>query len=147
MKAIIWDFNGTLYNPKTKKLCYKTKDILDKCSKRYQQALVSSDMLHPNKRKTIIKKLGIEKYFKHIEINFKTIKTFLNICRLFKYKPCEFYVIGDNYSKEIKVGNKLNMKTIWITRKEPSIIKRKILRIKYWKIVNNISSLESVIDL
>jgi len=145
MKAIIWDFNGTLYNSNYKKLFYKAKVILDECSKKYQQALVSSDILHPDKRKMLIKKLSIDKYFDHIEINFKTTKTFLNICTLFKCNPKEFYVIGDNFFKEIKIGNKLGMKTIWFDFKGTLKLKQLLLGIKYWKKINKLDELENLL--
>ncbi len=145
MKAIIWDFNKTLYNPDTQKLYNGAKELLENCSKRYKQAIVTAALLNPNKRRNLIKKINIEKYFEQIVINIKTPKIFSTLCDQIYCSSKDTYVIGDGYLKEISAGNQLNMKTIWIDRKGTSKLKEKILRLKYWKKISCLSELKTIL--
>jgi len=145
MKAIIWDFKGTVYNPATKQLYSGAKELLKKGSEKYKQAMVTAALMNPVKRKELIRKMGIWDYFDQIDISFKTPKLFLEICDKLNCSSKDVYVIGDGYFKEIIAGNKLGMKTIWIDRKGISKLKERLLHIKYWKKVKHFSELETII--
>jgi len=145
MKAIIWDFNSTLYNPLSQKLYKDAKEILERASQKYKQALITSAITKAKERNILIKKVGIQNFFDHIDINIKTKKVFLHVCEKFECKPTEVYVIGDSYLKEISVGNKLGMKTIWFNPKPINKIKSKLLRIKFYKKISNLKKLDSII--
>jgi len=146
MQAIIWDFNGTLYNPKEEKLFKGAKKLLKEASKKYKQAMVSAALLNPKKRRKLIKDLGIWYYFDYIRINIKSPKMFLSVCNKFQCKPEEVYVIGDGYRKEIRTGNKLGMKTIWIDRKgKRSSWRDRLFKKRCWKRIDNMSMLESIL--
>lgn len=145
MKSIIWDFNGTVYNPETKQLYSGAKELLKKSSKKYQQVMVTAALINPVKRKELIRKMGIWNYFDQIDISFKTPKLFLNLCDKLNCSSKDVYVIGDGYFKEIVTGNKLGMKTIWIDRKGIGKLKERLLRIKYWKKVKYLSELETIL--
>jgi FMN phosphatase YigB (HAD superfamily) len=156
MKAIIWDLSGTLYNKKQNKLFDGAKEILEACSKKYKQAMVTTKLSDPDGRKKLIKDLGIWNFFDIVEIGLKTDELFLGICKKFKYKPEEVYVIGDGYKfglawspypREIFTGNKLGMKTIWCNFYHISRIKKLILGIRCWKEIKSLNELAEIIDL
>ncbi|MBN2016374.1 HAD family hydrolase [Candidatus Dojkabacteria bacterium] len=156
MKAIIWDFSGTLYNKKEDKLFEGAKEILVKCSKKYKQAIVTTKLSDPEGRIQLMKNLGIWKYFNIVEISLKTEGLFLDICKRFNCKPEKVYVIGDGYKfgpawspypREIFTGEKLGMKTIWCDFHKTPKLKQLILGIKYWKKISSLKDLENVIDL
>lgn len=145
MKAIIWDFNGTLYNPVEQKLFDGAKEILKNASRNYKQALISAALLNPQKRRKLIKDLGIWDCFDYIKINIKSPKMFLSVCNKFQCKPEDVYVIGDGYLKEIRTGNKLGMRTIWIHRKGKSDWKDKLFKKRYWKRISRLKELEKIL--
>lgn len=145
MKAIIWDFNNTLYNPLSEKLYKDAKAILERASQQYKQALITSAITRAQERKNLIKRIGIKKFFDHIDINIKTKRVFLNVCEKFKCEVSEVYVIGDSYLKEISLGNKLGMKTIWFHPKPINKIKQMLLNIDFYKKINSLQELNSII--
>lgn len=144
MKAIIWDFKGTLYNPKEEKLFKEASKILELTSKQYKQALITTTF-DRKRREDLIKSMGIWEVFDYIRITIKTPKIFLTVCNKFQCKPEDVYVIGDGYIKEIRVGNKLGMKTIWVDRTGRISWKDKLFRKRYWKKVRRLRELEKIL--
>jgi FMN phosphatase YigB (HAD superfamily) len=149
-QAIIWDFSGTLADTKQKKLFEGAEEILEKASQKYKQALVTATLTNPDERIQLLKDLGVYKYFSIVEISLKKKKLFLEICEKFECRPEDVYVIGDGYSfgiypKEIMTGNQLGMKTIWCNFKNTSKLKQMFLGIKYWKKIEKLSDLESIL--
>jgi FMN phosphatase YigB (HAD superfamily) len=150
MKAIIWDFSGTICDTQKKVLYKGAKEILKKASKRYRQALVTTKLSDPEGRTQLIKDLGIWEYFEIVKISLKTKDIFLEICKEFDCKPEETLVIGDGYRygpypKEILTGNKLKMKTIWVDFRNTSKLKEKLLGIRYWKKITTLSELDNIL--
>lgn len=154
MKAIIWDLSGTLYNKREKKLFDGAKEILEACSKKYKQAMVTTKLSDPEGRKKLIKDLGIWDFFDIIEVGLKSDELLLGICRKFKCKPEEVYVIGDGYKfgpawspypREIYTGNKLGMKTIWCNFRKTSKLKQLLLGIKCWKEIKGLNELMKIL--
>lgn len=152
MKAIIWDFNGTLANSSKATLYPDAKQILEKCSKKYKQALITTKLSDPEGRKKLINDLGIWDYFDFVRISRKTTEIFMKVCEEFNCKPKEVFVIGDGFRygpflKEIAVGNKLGMKTIWVDFNKTSNLSEKLQGIKYWKKVNKLKDLYKLLDI
>jgi len=148
MSLIIWDFLNTLYNSKEQKLCKGAEDLLRHLHTKHTQVLISSN-LFPEKRKKLVKALGIDIYFDKIIIvkGLKSPRILAKICKQYECKPEETYIIGDSLANEIRGGSRLNMKTIWIKRAPGSTFKEEFLRIKYWKKVSNLSQLSKLISI
>jgi FMN phosphatase YigB (HAD superfamily) len=115
IQAVIIDFNRTLYDPDSAELEKEGIEILEYLkSKNYLLYLVARD--NP-KRRDLIKSLGIEKYFRKILIKQeKSEEDFLECLVDAKLPSKDFVVIGDRIKKEISIGNKLGMMTIWIRK-------------------------------
>ncbi len=111
MKAVILDFNRTLFDPDTNQLFPESFSLLQELkNKNFDLALIS---IGAENREEQIK--PISSFFKIIKIvKEKNAKDFLEIVQELKSSPQEFLVIGDRVRGEIKIGNSLGMKTIWI---------------------------------
>ena len=114
MKAIIFDFNRTLYDADNKRLFPEVINILESLKSKYMLYLIGKGN---EERKDLINSLGIEKYFERIIITEeKSINNFKEILNDLNYNPQEVYVIGDRIKSEIKIGNSFNMNTIWLKK-------------------------------
>ncbi|MDD3648371.1 MAG: hypothetical protein PHS44_07805 [Candidatus Dojkabacteria bacterium] len=150
MKAIIWDLNGTLASIKAKKLKPYAEEILSKASGKYLQALATTSIIFPERRRVLIRSLGIEKFFKFIKVGQKNEKLFSDICKEFRCEPKDTFVIGDGFryglfQKEIAIGNKLGMKTIWIDNNNKGKDQEKLREIKYWKKISHLEELDRIL--
>lgn len=146
MKAIIWDFLNTIYNSPGNTLYDGSKELLEKLHKEYKQVLVSSTF-DVQKRIELIKSFNIWTCFDRVEIGLKTKGLFLDICKEFGCDPSEGYVIGDNALNEIRTGNKLGMKTIWVDRKGKSGFKGKLFKKRCWKKIKKLSELKGILNV
>ncbi len=153
MKAIIWDFSGTLATRgERKKLFPYAKDILKKCQEKFKQALVTTNFTNPRGRLQLIESLGIGEFFDIVKVGPKTKNIFIDLCKKFKCKPDDVYVIGDGYKcgifpKEIYTGNQLGMKTIWCNFEKIPFWKERMLGIKYWKRIYKLKELEEILEI
>lgn len=110
-KLIIFDFNRTIYDPERKRLIGGSVFVLKKLKKHGLELYLMTRQ--EKNRKQLIKNLGIQKYFS--KIIFTQEKTYLNFKKLLgKKNHIETYVIGDRVMEEIKIGNCLKLKTIWL---------------------------------
>ncbi len=119
IKLIIFDYGGTIYNPQIDQLYPKTEEILIKLRDlKFKLALVSraGDV---NQRLNDFKRFHLENYFEFMEaIPEKKTKNFIPILKKFNVSPEQCLVIGDYVKSEIKEGNKIGIKTIWIKNGE-----------------------------
>lgn len=115
MKAILFDFNRTIYDPDAKRLIYGARQILELAiAKNYTLYLVSQ---RENGREEILNREDIGKYFtKIIFVVKKDKETFQNILDSCSLDPQKVFVIGDRLSAEIRTGNLLGCKTVWIKK-------------------------------
>jgi len=110
MKAVIFDFNRTLYDPEQDKLIKGSSKVLNTLYKKTKLALVTTET---GERLGLIKQLGIEKFFNKILIvGEKDKKSFLACCDALGVQPQDAVVVGDRIKGEIAIGNKLGMVTI-----------------------------------
>lgn len=110
MKAIIFDFNRTLFDPEEGILISGSVEVLRKLAQNKKLALITTDL---GKRDYLIKKLGIEQFFKKIIVTkYKNEQDFLVCCKALKVKPNQVIVVGDRVKGEIMIGNKLGMLTV-----------------------------------
>lgn len=143
---IIWDFIQTLYNTHEGVLYPSAIEILKSFKEAgYKQVLASSvvNYLH-DERMQLFKELEILNYFDEVILGPKTEETFQAICDKFKSAPIETFVIGDNENNEIRTGNLLKMKTIWIQRKEVNRLRQHLYEGAAWRAVK---SLAEVVDI
>lgn len=113
IKGIIFDFNRTIYDPEKGRLTKGIIELLKSLSSRYQFCLLSKKA-EADRRKQI-SELGLDKYFKDIQVNEgKKQKSHFQRClRIMNLKASEVAVIGDRVAGEIHVGNQVGMLTIW----------------------------------
>ncbi|MBI2640535.1 MAG: HAD hydrolase-like protein [Candidatus Sungbacteria bacterium] len=113
MRAIIFDFNRTLFDPDSRALVSGTLQVLKACRKRgFLLVLVSR---RERGRQKSIASLSIKDYFRRIIITpKKSVKTFQRILRQLKADPSESYIVGDRVREEIVMGNTLGLRTIWV---------------------------------
>lgn len=111
MKAVILDFNRTLFDPDSNRLFPESFSVLKELkSENLELALIS---IGTEDREEQIK--PISSFFKIIKIvEEKTTDTFLEIVWEFNFFPKEMVVIGDRIKREIKIGKSLGIRTIWV---------------------------------
>jgi len=124
IKLIIFDYGGTIYNPLIDQLYPGTKELLNKLrDSKFKLALVSKaeDI---NKRFDDFKRFHLENYFEIMEVvSGKKPKKFIHILKKFNISAKQCLIVGDYVQSEIKEGNKIGVKTIWIKNGEfPNIL-------------------------
>jgi len=114
-KSIIFDFNRTIYNPDNKELFSDSVSILRILkSIGLKLGLISSGNID---RKELIRNLGLLSYFDWWKVvPKKEAKHFLGFVDSFNFKNNEVLVVGDLITSEIKIANKLGMKTVWLKK-------------------------------
>ena len=119
MKAIIFDWTGTLYE-RHKGLFDFTKDILEKLKLKYKLGLISKS-IDLEKRRKEIENSEITNYFNSIlVVNKKTVEEFKKCLGELGVEASETIIVGDRASRDIGPGNKLGCKTIWIRKGDRS---------------------------
>jgi FMN phosphatase YigB (HAD superfamily) len=112
IKAVIFDFGYTIYDPDEKRLLDHAQDTFMSLQGMGLKLALVSRTQFPKKRIQQIKDLGLNKYFDYIDaIEKGGTKEFMPIINKFGFNPDEFLVIGDRPSSEIKEGNILGMAT------------------------------------
>ncbi len=114
IKAIIFDWNGTLYNRDV--IFPFTKEILDYLSSKYKLILISKAKPNVEERKNLIKSLDLEEYFENIIVKpDKFAEDYADCIKSLNLKPEEVAIVDDRTVMGIKIGNRLGCRTIWIT--------------------------------
>jgi len=110
MKAVIFDFNRTLYDPDSKSLVKGAIASLHQLKKaNYLLFLIGKGT---SERADLINELGLSPYFEEIIVKEeKDLEDFQYLKN--KYPQAVFYVFGDRVRKEITFGNACGFKTIW----------------------------------
>jgi putative hydrolase of the HAD superfamily len=112
IKAVIFDFGYTLYDPILKGFQPDAASTLEfMLNKKLRLILVSrtSDTLV---RERQINEAGFNLYFDYVDIVKKgDNKDFTKILSRYNFNPEEFLVVGDRLTSEITQGKKLGMKT------------------------------------
>ena len=113
MKAVIFDFNRTLYDPETGAFVPGAIKCVEALKK--DGALLFLIGKGTNERAELISELGLHRYFDEIIIKEeKELADFEYLKK--KYPEADFYAIGDRVKKEIRFGNACGFKTIWLKR-------------------------------
>jgi len=110
IKAIIFDFNRTLYDPTSFSLFPGVDLFLKDLHKTHKLYLISYG---GETRKRLISSLGITGYFNAVKVvQNKSKKLFLQIIGSSGFNAGEFVVIGDQINKEITIGKETGAITI-----------------------------------
>jgi FMN phosphatase YigB (HAD superfamily) len=104
---ILFDYNRTLYDPKTGTLYPGAVSVLAELSVHNELFLISQNEKGRNDR---LNKLGVRNYFK--EVYFVDKKTEEFFMQIIGTDPA--MIVGDNLSNEIRIGNLINVTTIHI---------------------------------
>lgn len=114
IKACIFDFNRTLYNPENESLNPGALDLLH-AMKHAGIRLFLISRQSQSGRRAQIRKLQLDSFFETIVVlsHEKTPTDFLQCIQISGLLPEEFLVLGDRVKSEITIGNQLKMKTIW----------------------------------
>jgi len=109
-KAIIFDFNRTLYDPEKGSFVQGAIGSLETLKKEgFLLFLVGKGT---DERASLINELGLHRYFDEIIVKEeKDLADFEYLKK--KYSGVDFYTVGDRVKKEIRFGNECGFKTIW----------------------------------
>ena len=111
IKAVIFDFGYTIYDPDKNELLKEAVPLLENLKNRYKLALTSRTT-NVDERLEQIKKLGLNEYFDTVAVTAKgQDKDLSQIMKNFRLNPEEVLVVGDRIDSEIRQGNTLGMKT------------------------------------
>lgn len=112
-RVIIFDFNRTLYDPEAGRLAADCLRVLTEL--RQQGFLLGLIAQAAPSRRELIRNLGLEKLFTEIILSESKGKTdFERLLKRTGAKPEQSFVVGDRVRKEIAIGNRLGMRTIWV---------------------------------
>ncbi len=113
-KAIIFDFNRTLYNPDSGFLVEGALELLENLSKNFTLVLYSKDK---SDRRKLISDLGIDSFFKEIiVVEEKNPEDIQKVAEKLGVKTSEIVLIGDRIKSEVLAGKKAGCKTIWLKK-------------------------------
>lgn len=114
IKAIIFDWIGTLYQFRGKGLFPYSERVLRELSSKYKLAAISKAPLEDIEMRS--KQINeIKKYFDVIIVDTdKTSEQYIECMRKLNVEPENTLVVGDRTIREIKIGNQLGCQTYWI---------------------------------
>ena len=113
IKAVIFDFNRTLYDPDSKGIEKETRGMLY-CLK---DSRIKLGLISVNSRKMLIDDLGLPIIFSFILFtDEKTKEDFENAMEQLKASKEETIVVGDEIKSEIKAANKAGIRTVWLRK-------------------------------
>lgn len=111
MKAVIFDYNRTIYNPDTDQLMDGAKQVLDQLQKNGVTLFLIAK--GDDERKKRIETLGLIPYFKGIIVNQKKSAEDYQDCLSSCEKGTTFFAVGDRIKEEIRHANSCGITTIW----------------------------------
>ena len=112
VKAIVFDFNRTLYDPDSDALTPGALGVLQALAARYPLALYSKKGEGRDER---VAELGLPRFFKKIiRVEIKSPADFLQLARELGVKPGEVLVVGDRVRSELRAGKEAGCRTAWV---------------------------------
>jgi FMN phosphatase YigB (HAD superfamily) len=140
MKTIIFDFNRTLYDPDNADLVDGAEAVLaDLYAGDTALCLVSRNEAA---RASILDRLGIRRFFSEIVfVDQKTADVFQDLAQRIGSDPRATYVVGDYLHEEIRCGNQLGFKTIWLKRGKFADLKAETKHDAPWKTIHSLHEL------
>ncbi len=112
MKAVIFDFSRTLYDPLRNRL---TEGALNLLKNLKNQNIKMAIIANGNKKRTeLLKTLNIYSYFEKIIFKKgKSATDYLEMTVTLNISPKDIIIVGDRTKKEIKYGNLIGATTVW----------------------------------
>jgi len=111
-RAIIFDFNWTLYDPKSQSLFPDVRELLEEVS--LSRRLILYSKLEGG-RDSLIEDLDILKYFESTHfVEHKTAEGILNILADHELKAAETIIVGDLMTSELAAGHGAGLDTVWL---------------------------------
>lgn len=117
IKAVIFDYSWTLFNPETDSLYPEAPELLKKLHKKGYKLAVVSRAGDVSQRLDEMSGMGLSKYFEVVEaVPVGQAKEFSTILQKLGVKGEECVVVGDRVKSEILEGNRIGAKTVWVRR-------------------------------
>ena len=119
LKAVIFDYAGTIYNPFTQQLYPQTISVLEALTQKGIKLALVSRSPNLEERLAEFKQLNLRKYFQILEaVSVENKKEFNHLLKKLNVKPEECLVVGDRVKSEILEGNRIGAKTVWVLQGE-----------------------------
>ncbi len=119
IKAVIFDYAGTIYNPFTKQLYPQTASVLESLNKKGIKLALVSRSSNLEERLSEFKHLNLKRYFQVLEaVLVENKKEFTHLLKELHVKAEECLVVGDRVKSEILEGNKIGATTVWVLQGE-----------------------------
>ena len=116
-QGIIFDYIGTVSAGSKGGLYPYTLEVLKALKPKYKLALMSLAGRGIERRRQDLEEEGIIDYFDSVVIDtYKTPEHFVQCMREMGVSPKDTIVVGDRTAREIKIGNELGCRTIWIQK-------------------------------
>ena len=114
IKAVIFDFNRTLFDPYNQKLYPGALNLVRDLKGKFKLGLVTTSGKGRDKS---ISESGLRYLFDFVRIvRVKDESVFDEFLKMYDYKPSELVIIGDWLGDEIAAGNNIGATTIWINK-------------------------------
>ncbi len=114
VRAIVFDFNRTLYDPDSDSLAPGALDVVRGLAERYPLALYSKRGEGRDER---IAQLGLAPFFrKTVAVEKKCGEDIACVAREFGVSPAEVLVVGDRVRSELRAGKEAGCRTVWVRR-------------------------------
>lgn len=139
---IIFDYNGTLFDPENNDLYKGAYEVLEALSKDHKLYLFSYNEFG---REKFMKDVNIDKFF--AKISLVDNKDEKSMSRLIEDNPTDLtFVIGDSLMSEIYLGNKLGYETVRLKqgRFSAELPRNEYENPKYY--INSIEEIFNVLD-
>jgi len=119
IKAVIFDYAGTIYDPYKGKLYPETVQVLEYLTKKGLKLALVSRSSDLEERLAEFKDFNLRKYFQILEaVPVEKKKEFTHLLKELNVKAEECLVVGDRVKSEILEGNIISCKTAWILQGE-----------------------------
>lgn len=115
MKAVIFDFNRTLYDPDLQQLFPATLPLLEYCKQRGLRMALLTKAGEGNARQMLIDELGISPFFDRIEIvSQKEEGLFKKLLVDWGIPASQCWVVSDRLRTDLRIAKRLGCRTIWV---------------------------------
>ncbi len=112
VKAVIFDFNRTLYDPDSGALVDGAMQVLGVLSKSFRLVLLSK--AGDGNRKGLFDELGITSFFEFVRVvEEKSELEFREMVGRLGLNSSEVLAIGDQVKKDVKLAKAVGCKTVW----------------------------------
>lgn len=117
IKAVIFDYNWTLYNPEELQLFPEALDVLGSLVEQDYKLVLISRAENVEVRREEIRNAALDEIFDIIDIvPTGSEKEFTWIFDELEVQAEEVMVVGDRVKSEIAEGNRLGCMTVWVPR-------------------------------